>query len=59
MRSSHVDRDGPGTMLRNPKGPCTQIVDTLALMSSLYTYFGAKVYTIWVHGPLGKDKGSI
>ena len=35
-----------------PKGPCTQIVYTLALKYSLYRYIGAKVYTIWVHGPL-------
>ena len=25
-----------------PKGPCTQIVDTLALKESLFGYFGAK-----------------
>ena len=37
----------------NPKGPCTHIVDTLALKYSLYKYIGPKVYTIWVHGPLG------
>ena len=37
----------------NPKGPCTQIVYTLALKYSLYRYIEAKVYTIWVHGPLG------
>ena len=35
------------------KGPCTQIVYTLALKYSLYRYIGTKVYTIWVHGPLG------
>ena len=29
-----------------PKGPCTHIVYTLALTSSLYRYFGANVYTI-------------
>ena len=34
-----------------PQGPCAQIVYTLALKQSLYRYFGAKVYTIWVHGP--------
>ena len=39
---------------RNPKGPCTQIVHTLAFKLSLYRYFRAKVYGIWVHGPLGK-----
>ena len=36
-----------------PKGPCTQIVYTLVLKYSLYRYIGPKVYTIWVHGPLG------
>ena len=36
-----------------PKGPCTQIVYTLALKYSLSRYIGPKVYTIWVHGPLG------
>ena len=37
-----------------PKGPCSQIVYTLALKyTSLYRYFGAKLYAIWVHGPLG------
>ena len=36
-----------------PKGPCTQIVDTLALKYLNRDYFKAKVYTTWVHGPLG------
>ena len=40
-----------------PKGPCTQIVYTLALKYSLYRYIGPKVYTIWVHGPLGYGLG--
>ena len=40
-------------MVLFPKGPCTQIVYTLALKESLYRYIGAKLYTIWVHGPLG------
>ena len=30
------------------------MVYTLALKYSLYGYIGPKVYTIWVHGPLGK-----
>ena len=30
-----------------------QIVYTLALKYSLYSYIGAKLYTICVHGPLG------
>ena len=30
-----------------------QIVDTLALKYLSRDYFKAKVYTIWVHGPLG------
>ena len=37
----------------DPKGPCTNIVYTLALKYSLYKYIGPKVYAIWVHGPLG------
>ena len=41
-------------VVNNPTGPCTQKVDALALKYSLYRYFKAKVYTIWVHGPLGK-----
>ena len=36
-----------------PKGPCTQIVYTLAPKYLYRDYFKAKVYTIWVHGPLG------
>ena len=36
-----------------PKGPCTQIVDTLAQKYLYGEYFKGKVYTIWVHGPLG------
>ena len=32
-----------------PKGPCAQIAYFLALKYSLYGYFGAKVYTTWVH----------
>ena len=36
-----------------PKGSCTQIVYTLGPMYLYREYFKAKVYTIWVHGPLG------
>ena len=36
-----------------PKGPCTQIVYTLGPMYLYREYFKAKVYPIWVHGPLG------
>ena len=36
-----------------PKGPCTQMAYTLAPMYLYREYFKAKVYTIWVHGPLG------
>ena len=43
-------------MVCYPKGPCTQIIYTLALKYSLYRYIGPKVYTIWVHGPLGLHK---
>ena len=43
----------PCLVAGNPKGPCTQIVDTLALKSSLFEYFGAKAYATWAHGPLG------
>ena len=39
-----------------PKGPCTQIGHTLALKCSLYRHIGPKVYTIWIHGPLGLMK---
>ena len=39
--------------LHSPKAPCTYIVDTYALKGSLYRYFKANVYTIWVHGALG------
>ena len=35
-------------------GPQTQLVYTLGPMSLYREYFKAKVYTIWVHGPLGK-----
>ena len=45
------------SVLRKSKGPCAQIVDTLALKWSLCRYFGAFVYTIWVHGPLGEVNG--
>ena len=37
----------------DPEGPCTQIVDKLAPKYPNRDYFKAKVYTIWVHGPLG------
>ena len=37
----------------NPKGPCAQIVYTLALKCLYRDYIKAKVDTIWVHGPLG------
>ena len=36
-----------------PKSPCTQIVYTLAPKYLYKDYFKAKVYTIWVHGPVG------
>ena len=36
-----------------PKGPCTQIVYALGPRYLYREYFKAKVYTIWVHGPLG------
>ena len=36
-----------------PKGPCTQIAYTLAPKHLYRDYFKAKVYTVWVHGPLG------
>ena len=36
----------------NPKGPCAHIIYTFGL--KVYCYIGAKVYTIWVHGPLGE-----
>ena len=35
------------------KGPCTQIVYTLAPMYLYREYFKANVYTIWVHRPSG------
>ena len=38
------------------KGPCTQIAYTLAVKGvplQVLGTFGAKVYTIWAHGPLG------
>ena len=35
-----------------PKGPCAQLVYTLAPKYPHRDYFKAKVYTIWAHGPL-------
>ena len=31
----------------------TMTLDIPVASSGLYWYFGAKVYTIWVHGPFG------
>ena len=42
------------TIMINPKGPCTQIVYTLAPKYLYRDYFKAKLCTIRVHGPLGK-----
>ena len=39
-----------GLVLQIPKGPCTQIVYTLAPKYLYRDYFKAKVYAIWVHG---------
>ena len=39
---------------KNSKGARTQIVYTLGPMFLQREYFKAKVYTIWVHGPLGQ-----
>ena len=36
---------------KNPKGPCTYIVYTLALKHLYRDYFEAKVYTSWAYGP--------
>ena len=47
----------PCDLFKDPKGPCTQIVDTLAPKYPNRDYFKAKVYTIWVHGPLGRAFG--
>ena len=38
------------------KGPCAQIVYTLAPKYLSREYFKAKVYAIWAHGPLGLTK---
>ena len=46
-----VDVDDPLHSLKNPRGPCTRIVYTLALKYLYRDYIKAKVYTIWVHGP--------
>ena len=41
-----------------PKGPCTQIVYTLALKYSIYRYLGPKLYSIiWVHEREYEAKG--
>ena len=37
------------------EGPCAQTVYALALKQSLYRYYGAKVHSIWVRGPLGQE----
>ena len=37
----------PAVLIHNPKGPCTQIVYTLAAKYLCRDYFKAKVYTIW------------
>ena len=42
-----------------PKGPCTQIVYTLAPKYLYRDYFKDKEYTIWVHGPFGFPKSPI
>ena len=39
-----------------PKGPCTQIVDTLVPKYPNRDYIKAKVSTIWAHGPRGLCK---
>ena len=36
-----------------PKGPCRYIVYTLGTKGFSNTYFRAKVYTIYLHGPFG------
>ena len=40
-----------------PKGPCTQLVYTLALKYLTRDYVKAKVYTNWAHGPLSPKPG--
>ena len=50
--TTHESPSSRGTLII-PKGPCTQIVYTLVPMYLYREYFKAKVYTIWVHGPLG------
>ena len=50
--TTHESPSSRGTLII-PKGPCTQIVYTLVPMYLYTEYFKAKVYTIWLHGPLG------
>ena len=45
--------NAPGFAKGFPKGPCAQIVYTLALKYLYTDYSKAKVNSIWVHGPLG------
>ena len=42
-----------------PKGPCTQIVYTLAAKYPNRDYFKAKVCLLGVHGPLGYPAASV
>ena len=47
---------GFNAWIEYPKGPCTQIVYTLASMYLYRDYFKANAYTISAHGPLGIGK---
>ena len=53
--ASTIDSPHQASEAKNPKGPCTQIlVYNLASTYSPYGSIGPKVYTTWVHGPLGE-----
>ena len=52
LRGAKIQLTVYNTSNSYPKGPCAQIVSTLGPMY-LRQYFKAKVYTIWIHGPLG------
>ena len=51
-RSRPAAQEISTTSLLFPKGPCTQIVYTLALKYSYRDYIKAKIYSVWAHGSL-------
>ena len=59
IRSEHIASQTSLSFSAYPKGPCAQIVNTLAPKYLCRDYFKSNVYTIWPHGPILGESGDL